>query len=268
MEYSYQFLEIERHGPIATVFMNRPDEHNCFDPKLIEELTCSFGVLGSDKDVRVVVLAGRGRSFSAGADLNWMKSMSEMTFEENVVDAKRMANMFRTIFCCPKPTIAKVHGAALGGGMGLVAVCDIAVASSRARFGFTEVRLGIAPAVIAPFVIYKTHPSVAHRYFLTGERFDATLALQMGLVASVHEEDELDKAVSEIAYELSQGAPEAQANIKCLIARSASFDPDSYIEYTSDLIATMRISEEGQEGMSCFFKKIQPSWLKGGATDG
>ncbi len=267
MELSYQFLEIERQGPIATVFMNRPNEHNCFDPKLIDELTCSFGMLGGDKDVRVVVLAGRGRSFSAGADLNWMKGMSEMTFAENVADAKRMANMFRTIFYCPKPTIAKVHGAALGGGMGLVAACDIAVASNRARFGFTEVRLGIAPAVIAPYVLYKTQPSFAHRYFLTGERFDALSALQAGLLASVHEENELNEAVSRIAYELCQGAPESQAQIKWLIARTAAFDPESYCNYTSELIAAMRVGEEGLEGMRCFLEKQTPSWVFAGNTD-
>jgi len=264
MDFSFHTLDIKIEEPVARVFINRPNEHNSFNAKVIEELTLAFGMLGEDSSVRFIILGGNGRSFSAGADLSWMKSMAEMTEKENIEDAKRMAQMFHTIFRCPKPTIARVHGAALGGAMGLIAACDIAIASDRARFGFTEVRLGIAPAVISPYVLYKISPAAAHRYFLTGERFDALQAFRMGIITAVHEESELDSAISQVIYELRQGAPEAQAHIKWLISRAAAFDPDAYINYTCELIASMRAGKEGQEGMRGFLEHTTPSWVLGG----
>ncbi|MEP0813415.1 MAG: enoyl-CoA hydratase/isomerase family protein [bacterium] len=262
MDFDFTTLEVDDSPPVAHIWLNRPDRHNAFNATVIEELTHAFIALGINPDVRTIILGGTGRSFSAGADLDWMAQSAELDKEANMEETLKMARMYSSIFRCPKPVIARVHGAALGGGMGLVAACDIAVASERALFGFTEVRLGIAPSVISPFVIYKIGAAAAHRYFLTGERFDAEEAMRIGLVASVQPPEALDTAISKIANELCQGAPDAQAQIKWLIARVADFKPEDFESYTAELIAAMRASDEGQEGLRSFLARSKPPWVE------
>jgi methylglutaconyl-CoA hydratase len=246
-------LRVERDGDLLRVTMARPERRNAFDAELISELTEAFS---RADDVRAVVLAGEGKSFSAGADVDWMRSSIELTYEENVADARRLRMMLEAINSCPAPVIARVHGHALGGGCGLVACADIAVAAPDARFAFSEVRLGIIPAVISPFALAKIGPSAARRYFVTGERFDAQTALRIGLVHEVAED--LDGAVERILAELRRAGPEAVRHAKQLVVER----PDGL--GTERRIAQRRTSDEGQEGLRAFVEKRGPSWT----TDG
>lgn len=255
-------LLVRRDGPIATVTMNRPERHNAFDETLIEALTAAFAGLGEDPSVRAVVLAGAGASFSAGADVGWMRRAAEYGEEENRADARRLAAMLKTIDECPKPVVARVQGAALGGGTGLVAVCDIVIASRRASFGTTEVRLGLAAAVISPFVLRAIGPRQARRLFLTGERVDADRALAIGLVHEVVEESELDAKVDAVLDQLLAGGPEAQAASKELIRIVLAMPQGGSLltEATVGVIAARRASAEGKEGLRAFLEKREPSW--------
>jgi methylglutaconyl-CoA hydratase len=211
-------------------------------------------------DVRVVVLTGNGRSFCAGGDLNAMRAAGDFTFDENVRDGEMIFDLMWTVDNCTKPVIGRVNGAAIGGGVGLVSCCDIVIAVDRAKFGFSETRLGIVPAVISPFVIAKIGPTAARELFLTGERFDAQRAQQLGLVNTVVPEAELDSAVNERIVQLLQAAPEAQAAAKELI-RTVAYQPKEAVrEYTIHLIARLRASDEGREGMSAFLEKRKPDW--------
>src|ERR671913_166256 len=212
-------LKVTRSGPVATVTMNRPDSHNALNAALIEELTPCFEEISEDDRVRVVVLAGEGRSFCAGADIGYMRETAAFSYEENLGDARRLAMMYWTIDECPKPVVARVQGAAMGGGAGLVSVADVAVTDSEARFAFSEVRLGIAPATISPFVVRKVGTSHARSLFVTGERFGAERAREMGLVHEVASQARLDAAVDEKVGEIMQGGPVAQATIKALLRR-------------------------------------------------
>src|ERR687889_1439711 len=218
-------LKATRRGPLATVTMNRPDSHNALNAALIEELTRCFEEISEDDGVRVVVLAGEGRSFCAGADIGYMREMATFSYEENLEDARRLAMMYWTIDECPKPLVARVQGAAMGGGAGLVAVADVVVADEETRFAFTEVRLGIAPATIAPFVVRKIGASHARSLFVTGERFDAERAREIGLVHQVVSGDELDMVVEEKVGEILRGGPVAQATIKALLRRLETTEP-------------------------------------------
>ncbi len=255
-------LLVRRDGPIATVTMNRPERHNAFDETLIEALTSTFAGLGEDPSVRAVVLAGAGASFSAGADVGWMRRAAEYGEDENRADARRLAAMLKTIDECPKPVVARVQGAALGGGTGLVAVCDIVIASRRASFGTTEVRLGLAAAVISPFVLRAIGPRQARRLFLTGERIDADRALAIGLVHEVVEENELDARVNSVLDQLLAGGPEAQAASKELIRVVLAMPQGGSLltEATVGVIAARRASAEGKEGLRAFLEKREPSW--------
>src|SRR5215204_6425886 len=210
----YEHLNRTDDGPVSTVTLARPGSHNALDADLIGELTRCFEEISEDERVRVVVLTGEGLSFCAGADVGYMRETAAFSYEENLEDARRLAMMFWTIDECPKPVVAKVHGAAMGGGAGLVAVADVAVVDAEARFAFSEVRLGIAPATIAPFVVRKIGVSHARSLFLTGERFGAERAREIGLVHEIVSRDELDAAVDEKAGELLQGGPVAQATLK------------------------------------------------------
>ncbi|SDE58081.1 enoyl-CoA hydratase/isomerase family protein [Rhodospira trueperi] len=254
-------LERDDRG-VATVTLTRPAVHNAFDDVLIARLTEAFTALGRDPAVRIVVLAAEGKSFSAGADLNWMKRMAGYSRAENLADAKALAALLETIDTCPKPTLALVHGAAFGGGVGLVAACDIAIATAGATFSLSEVKLGIIPAVISPYVLAAIGPRAARRYMLTGERFDAEEAHRIGLLHDVVGAEELTGAGELMIRVLLQAGPAAQAAVKDLI-RAVSFRaPDAVMDETAGRIADIRASAEGQEGLGAFLEKRKPSWMK------
>jgi methylglutaconyl-CoA hydratase len=242
-------LRVERDGPFLRVTMSRPERRNAFDASLIEELTRAFDDVG---DARAVILAGDGPSFSAGADVAWMRSSVELSYDENVADAKRLRAMLEAIDGCPAPVVAQVQGHALGGGCGLVACADIAIAAPDAQFAFSEVKLGIVPAVISPFALAKIGPGAARRWFVTGERFGAEVALRIGLVHEVAED--LTGAVTRVLGELVSAGPEAARAAKEL-AR-ASLDADE----TARRIAERRTTAEGQEGLRAFLEKRAPGW--------
>jgi methylglutaconyl-CoA hydratase len=245
-----QALRVERDGDLLRVTMARPERRNAFDAGLIAELTDAFGAVGDG--ARAVLLAGEGESFSAGADVDWMRSSVELSYEENVADARRLRRMLETIDSCPAPVVARVHGHALGGGCGLVACSDIVVAAPDTQFAFSEVKLGIIPAVISPFAVGKIGASAARRYFVTGERFDAATALRIGLVHEVAAD--LDAALAAIVGDLHTAGPEAARHAKKLVLER----PDGL--GTERRIAERRTSEEGQEGLRAFLEKRPPSW--------
>ena len=259
---TFQALQIELTGPVATIWMNRPELHNAFDEILIAELTAACIALDEDRDVRVVVLAGRGKSFSAGADLNWMKRAANNGIDDNLNDARALAKMLRTLAEMKKPTIARVQGAALGGGMGLAAACDIAVASTKAVFATSEVKFGIIPSAISPYVLRAIGARQAYRYFQSAERIDASRAREIGLVHEAVEAEHLDAKVQEIVGALLQGGPFSQAAAKELI-RAVNNQPinDTVVEDTAHRIAHLRTTPEAREGISAFLDKRQANWI-------
>jgi methylglutaconyl-CoA hydratase len=250
-----------RNG-VATVTLNRPDIHNAFDETLIAKLTETFVALDDERDVRVVVLAGAGRSFCAGADLNWMKRMAAFGHEENLRDATALAAMLRALYALSKPTIARVHGAAYGGGVGLVAACDIAIAVPEATFALTEAKLGLIPATIGPYVIEAIGARQARRYFLTAERFGAADALRIGLVHEIVAQPQLDARIDDFIATLRTAGPAAQLECKALIRGVAHRPIDAdVISGTAGHIAAVRASAEGKEGVAAFLGKRRPAWL-------
>jgi methylglutaconyl-CoA hydratase len=253
-------LIVSRDGPVAAVTMARPEVHNAFNEHLIAQLREAFEELSSDDSVRVIVLAGEGKSFSAGADLDWMRRAAGFSEEENRHDAAAAAALWRAIAECPKPVVARVHGNAFGGGAGLVAASDIAIASEQATFGFTEVRLGLVPATVAPHVVEKIGPGRALSLFLTGERFDAPRALDIGLVHQVVEAGQLDVAVGGVVDALLSGGPDALAACKQLVRTIASTDRAEIDAHTAAMIAGARAGEEGREGVTAFLEKRKPKW--------
>ncbi len=255
------FVKSSTQHAVATVTLARPEIHNAFNDEMIAEITAVFEQLGRDRSVRAVVLAGEGKSFCAGADVHWMKRMVGYSFDENVADAMTLASMLRAIHDCPKPVIAHVHGAALGGGTGLVAACDMAVAHEGAIFGFTEARLGIIPAVISPYALHKIGTTHAGRYFLTAERFPAADALRIGLVSAVVRDDTEAKAwIANVINEVKSNGPEAVAAAKALIDTVSECGWSNVAAETSRRIAERRVSAEGQEGLKSFLEKRKPSW--------
>jgi methylglutaconyl-CoA hydratase len=248
-------------GPVAHVRLSRPDVRNAFNAELIAALTAAFGELGADEDVRAIVLSGEGKVFCGGADISWMRASLDLSYEENVADAQRMSDMFRAIDRCPKPVIAKVHGAALGGGAGLAAVCDIVMAASDAVFGFTEAKLGIIPAVISPFVLSKIGATHARALFLSGERFDAKRAYHIGLVHEVVVADTLDVCIERVLNEILTAGPRAVAAAKALIPRVHAATYDESRDLTAREIARLRASEEGQEGLRAFLERRKANWI-------
>ncbi|HVN69821.1 MAG TPA: enoyl-CoA hydratase-related protein [Candidatus Binatia bacterium] len=245
---------------IARVTLARPDVRNAFNAEVIAQLHDVFTRITAADDVRAVVLAGEGKVFCGGADVNWMRDSLNLSFDANVADAERMSDMFRAIDNCPKPVIAAIHGAALGGGAGLAAVCDIAIATDDAIFGFTEVKLGIIPAVISPFVLPKIGASHARALFVTGERFGATHAREIGLVHEVVPASELDAAVDRRLAELSTAAPSAIAAIKLLVRRVLDGSYDESRPTTTQAIARQRVSPQGQEGLRAFLERRPPTF--------
>jgi methylglutaconyl-CoA hydratase len=254
-------LELRYSGRVATVTLRRPEVHNAFNAEMVRELTDAFAEVGASPETRLVVLAAEGKSFCAGADLNWMRAMVDYGFEENVADANGLARMLRTIHDCPKPIICRIQGAAFGGGVGLAAVCDLAVAVEAAVFCFSEVKLGLVPAVISPFVFRKVHPGFARRYFLTAEAFPAAEAHRIGLIAEVAPDvTALDAVVERWAEQLAANGPEALAACKQLIDDVTGPDWDEVLALTARRIAERRASAEGQEGMKAFLEKRPPAW--------
>jgi len=249
---------VSRDGRVATLTLTRAEKHNAFDDTLIAGLTRALADLGADDGIRAVVLAAEGKSFSAGADLGWMRRMADYSDEENLADARALAALMQTLDELPKPTIARVQGAAFGGGVGLVACCDIAIAAAGAVFGLSEVRLGLIPAVISPYVVAAMGARAARRYFLTAEAFDAAEALRLGLVHRVVAADALDAAVAEAMARLGDGGPAAQREAKALIRRVAPA-PD-VVEETAEWIARLRAGAEGREGVAAFLEKRAPNW--------
>jgi methylglutaconyl-CoA hydratase len=262
MTDTYTSLEIERTGQVATVWMNRPEVFNAFDETLIDELSQACTALDADAAVRVVVLAGRGRHFSAGADLNWMKRASAGSQEDNLQDARRFAGMLQRLSTMSKPTIARVQGLALGGGTGLAAACDIALATEDAAFATSEVKFGIIPSVISPYVLRAIGPRHALRYFQSAERISAQRAQAIGLVSEVLPAQDIDAAIAELAQALTSGGPQAQIAAKALIASVTGRPMDeSLIEETAQRIARQRATPEAKGGISAFLEKRQPAWL-------
>lgn len=252
----------ERDG-VMVVALNRPGSHNAMTPQMIQDLTAIFRAITPDGKARVVVLTGNGRSFCAGADLNSMRAAADYSFGENKADGEAIFDLMLAVDECPRPVIGKVNGAAIGGGVGLVSCCDIVVAVERATFGLSEVRLGIVPAVISPFVIAKIGESHARQLFLTGERFKAPLAKEIGLVHHVAEDPAgLDTIINERIDQLLQAAPGAQTKVKEIIHTVTHQPKADMRDFTSNMIAQRRASDEGREGMSAFLEKRKPAWQK------
>ena len=249
-------------GPVARVTLARPDVRNAFNAEVISDLRETFTQLSSNDDVRAVVLAGEGKTFCGGADINWMRGALDLSYEQNVEDAQRMSDMFRAIDRCSKPVIARIHGAALGGGAGLAAVCDRVIASEETLFGFTEVKLGIIPAVISPFVLAKIGQSHARALFVTGERFDAQRAQAIGLVHDVVSFGELDAAVDRVISELLGSGPRATERAKALVFEVSAATYETSRELTADAIARQRVSDEGQDGLRAFLERRKASFAQ------
>ena len=258
----YQTLEIVRDDHVATIWMNRPDVRNAFDERSIEEMTHAFRALDNERAVRVIVLAARGPAFSAGADLNWMKRVAQYDEEQNRADALALATMLQVIWHSSKPTIARVHGDCYAGGNGLVSACDIAIAAEGVEFCLSEVRLGLMPATIGPYVIRAMGERAAHRYFLTAERFSAKEAHRIGYLHEAVPAEELDAAVARMAHHLLAGSPHAIDETKRLIREVGTETIDhEVVADTARRIGEIRVSPEGREGIAAFLDKRKPSWL-------
>ena len=254
-------LKVEIDGGVARLILARPEKHNAFDDVVIAAFTSALERVAQDAAVRVIIIAGEGTSFSAGADLDWMRRMADYGEAENLADARALAVMLRTLNELPKPTIARVQGATFGGGVGLVACCDIAVASKSAIFCMSEARLGLSPSTISPYVVAAMGANNARRYFLTAERFDAVAAERMGLVHMVAAPERIDHAIDDMVEALLQNGPMAIAECKQLIRRVASSPvDDAMVEETAQHIAQVRASAEGKEGVRAFLEKRPPAW--------
>jgi methylglutaconyl-CoA hydratase len=259
---SYTTLTITREGHVAIVTLNRPDVRNAFNETSITEIKQAFSELGEDAALRAIVLAANGPAFCAGADLNWMKKMAGYTHAENHADALQLAEMLRTIYLCPKPVVAKVQGDCYAGGMGLVAACDIIVAVDEAQFCLSEVKLGLIPATISPYVIKAMGENAARRYFLTAERFGAREALRIGFAHEVVAADALDAKVAEIVKALVNNSPHAVQQAKALVREvSGQAVSDALLADTAERIAQIRASDQGREGVASFLEKRKPAWL-------
>jgi len=259
---TYTTLTIEREGRIATVTLNRPDVRNAFNETTIAEIKQAFSELGEDAGLRAIVLAANGPAFCAGADLNWMKKMAGYTHAENHADALQLAEMLRTIYLCRKPVVAKVQGDCYAGGMGLVAACDIIVAVEEANFCLSEVKLGLIPATISPYVIKAMGENAARRYFLTAERFGAQEALRIGFAHEVVSAEALDAKVAEIVKALVNNSPNAVQQAKVLVREVVGQTVnDALLADTAERIAQIRASDQGREGVASFLEKRKPAWL-------
>jgi methylglutaconyl-CoA hydratase len=257
---AYQTILFELKENVAYVTFNRPDVHNAFNDIMIRELITAFDELEDHEEVRAVVISGKGKSFCAGADLNWMRRVKDYSYEDNLKESLELSEMLFKIYASSKPTIAKVNGAAIGGGTGLVAVCDIALAADSAKFSFSEVKIGLIPACISPYVVKKCGEGRCREFFLTGERLTAERALNAGLVNTVVSLDDLDRAVGQYLDQLMSSGPQAIKKCKELLGKVPHMSYEEVKQYTAEVIAHMRKSDEGQEGMSAFLEKRKPNW--------
>jgi methylglutaconyl-CoA hydratase len=259
---TYQTVGVDGHHGVVRVTLRRPEVRNAFDEIMIGELTEAFAELSTAPEASVVVLAGEGPVFCAGADVTWMRKAAGYSREDNVRDAERMARMLRVIDTCSKPVVGRIQGAAIGGGVGLAAVCDIAIAGEETKFSLAEVKLGIIPAAISPFVLRAIGPRAARDYFLTGDRFDAAEARRIGLVHHVVAAADLDEAVERKVAALLSSGPEAVAAAKDLIDRVSGMTVEEAFSYTARIIAERRASDEGREGLAAFLEKRPPGWVR------
>jgi methylglutaconyl-CoA hydratase len=259
---SYQTLEVFAEGPVAQVWINRPDLRNAFNEMVIAELTRAFTELGTNDEVRAIVLGGRGKVFCAGADLNWMKAMAGYTREQNRADALGLATMLKVMHDCPKPTIARIHGPCFAGGMGLAAVCDFAFAAQSAEFCLSEVKLGLIPATIGPYVVQAMGARAAQRYFLSAEKFSAAEAYRIGFIHEICPDEELDDTIDALLGLLVDNSPNAVRAAKRLVHDLTDAPlTDALIADTAERIADIRASDEGREGVKSFLEKRKPSWV-------
>jgi methylglutaconyl-CoA hydratase len=258
----HNFISLKRAESVATLTLERPDLHNAFNVEMIAELHDCFSALASDPATRVVVLTGAGPSFCAGADLNWMRASLDWSHEQNMADAKALAAMFEAAWVLPQPLIGRINGAAMGGGVGLVACCDIAVAIDTARFGFSEVKLGLIPAVISQYVVPKIGISQARALFVSAERFSAQRAYEIGLVHAIASAEELDVTVANLVERLLSSGPAALGAAKRLVDAVSTLDREAARRYVLEAITQARTSPEGQEGIRAFLEKRKPNWAK------
>jgi len=259
---SYETISVEREGRLVRLWLDRPEVHNAFNSAMIRELRAALRDVRDDAAVRVVVLSGKGKSFCAGADLNWMREIIRFSYEQNLQESLELADFLYELYALPKPTIARVNGAAIGGGAGFLSACDIVIASAEAKFGLSEVKIGLVPACIAPYVVRRTGENLARQYFLTGERIDAHRALEIGLANAVVEAVRLDAKVEEIAWLLLSSGPEALSSCKELLRRVPGMGFEEAKRFTAEMIAGLRVSREGQEGMAAFLEKRKPKWAE------
>jgi methylglutaconyl-CoA hydratase len=257
----YTTIKLHRDGNIARVSFSRPEVHNAFNSTMIFELLDAFTGLKDERDLRIVVLTGEGKSYCAGADLNWMRKVKDFTYEENLRESLALADMLYAIYSFPKPTIGRINGAAIGGGTGLVAVTDIAIAAESAVFSFSEVKIGVVPACISPYVIKRVGEGKAREFFLTGERLTAQRAGQAGLVNRVVPDDQLNAEVDGMIKQLLSSGPSALGVCKELLQRVPGQSVDEYKKYTAEVIAQLRLADEAQEGMDAFLNKRKPNWV-------
>lgn len=260
MSRTYKTIDIERKGPLARVRLNRPEVRNAFNEELIAELTDACRHFAEDTETRVVTLTGKGEVFSAGADLNWMRRVAEYDYEQNLDDAKTFARMMEGLYRLPQASIAAINGPCIGGGVGLLSACDVAVASDRAFFSLAEIRLGIAPAAISPYVIRKIEERKAREFFLTGKRFDAAKAYEIGLLNEVVAHDRFEGAVESWEQSFLRAAPGAVKACKELISRVSRASIEEVQDYTAETISKLRMAPEGREGFAAFFEKRKPNW--------
>jgi len=261
MSKDFETVRLSIEGPVAEVSFCRPEIHNAFNDTLIYEMTEVFQSLKEDKNLRVVVLTGEGKSFCAGADLNWMRRVKDYSFEKNLEESLALAELFHLIDRHPLPVIGRINGAAIGGGTGFVSVCDIAVAAESAKFSFSEVKIGVVPACIGPYVIKKIGAGRAREFFISGERLTASQANDIGLVNRVSADEQLNDTVHLLVKTILSSGPQAIAMAKELIANVPNMGPDKYRPYTAEMIAKLRKSDEGQEGMDAFLNKRKPNWV-------
>ena len=259
---NYETLVYTKKDDVVTVTLNRPDVHNAMNEVLMNELTRCFKEITTDDSVAVVILTGNGKSFCAGADLTWMKRMVNYSKEENKKDSHLLLEMYETIYSCPKPVIGRINGHAFGGGIGLLAVCDITITVPEVQFAFSEVKLGIIPAVISTFVAPRMSPADMRRLFITGERFDSAIAHEIGLIDFVVPAENLDATVNACVEQVRSSGPYAIKEVKHLIKNLIEMDMKKYKEFTVEKIAELRVSKEGQEGINAFLEKRKPNWKR------
>jgi len=256
----YDTIKVSKQNSTITVSLNRPEVHNAMNEQLMTELTNCFKELSNDKTVKTIILTGRGKSFCAGADLNWMKSMVSYSKEENIKDSRLLLNLYETIYSCPKPVIGRINGHAFGGGIGLIAVCDITISIPGLKFAFSEANLGIISSVISTYIAPRVNSADMRRLFITAERFDTTVARGIGLIDFVVSPEEFDSKVEYYIEQLRSSGPIAMAEVKNLIKNLREMHIDKYKEFTVEKISELRISEEGQEGINAFLEKRKPRW--------